>query len=202
MKRLSIITLCLIILGVILSGCNPQTPLSRTSSANNDSMVDNMTTESVTDAPNESLTEMSKESADKTAEIAGPVSLEKIHVIDCSYTYSNSDGTFTDTYGNKHHVYHTFRGSADENYAIFNLNGEYTSFSGSFALSDSDESNSHYYATIFTDDNRRYESVEMTRTTGPVDFSVDVKGCKQLKIEVQGSYHGTGLRLFDAELEK
>lgn len=198
MKRLFRISLSLIIACFMLTGCESKKPNTDPSESNlmDTDITDNYSydheKEVSTDKPTEAIEIIEKEI----------IPLSELHVIDSSYTYSYSNGDFTDSYGNKHHTYHTFRGSGDENYAIFYLNGKYSIFSGGFVLSDSDGSNSHYYARVYADGKILFESEELTRTTGQVDFSLNISGCQQLRIEVDGSYHGTGLKLIDTTINK
>lgn len=129
------------------------------------------------------------------------VPLSDLHVIDKNGLYYFSNDDITDTFGNKHHTYHSLKDGA---YAIFYLNGKYSNFSGGLVMEEDEASDSYYTATFYADGKEIYTSEELEKTKGQINFSVDTRDCQQLRIEVAGcnGYRTYGLKIIDAEVRK
>ncbi len=115
-----------------------------------------------------------------------PVGLDKIYVID-SYEYTYKKGTFTDSFGNTYNDVHLFERLHYVNYgsgahAMFNLRGEYKKFTGSIVATPETYANQTYYIHIYLDDVLVFTKTGFTKTTGAVDFSIDVTNCEKLSI--------------------
>ena len=98
--------------------------------------------------------------------------------------------TLEDNVGNTYHSSYSINGSGysskDKTYqywADYYINGKYTTFSGTVALSprykDSDETK---YFEIYGDGTLLYTSPTVTNTFVPEQFSIDVSGIKVLRI--------------------
>lgn len=115
-----------------------------------------------------------------------PVGLDKIFVID-SYQYEYKPGTFTDSFGKKYNGVHYFTdlyqsGNGNEPHAMFNLNGQYKTFSGSIVASTETEPEWTYYINIYVDGILKFSKTGFTKTSGEVDFEIDVSTADTLEI--------------------
>lgn len=117
-----------------------------------------------------------------------PVGLNELFVID-SYQYEYKPGTFTDSFGNKYNGVHYFTdlyqsGNGNEPHAMFNLNGQYKTFSGSIVASTETEPEWTYYINIYVDGVLKYSKTGFSKTSGKVDFEIDVSTGETLEIRM------------------
>ncbi|MBQ5321127.1 MAG: NPCBM/NEW2 domain-containing protein [Oscillospiraceae bacterium] len=118
-----------------------------------------------------------------------PVRLNDLYLIDSSfgnswhkYEYNNS--TFTDSFGNFYDGAHCYIGVLNEGqYSTHNLNGQYSNFTGSIVAMPNTSTAGTYSISIYVDGVLKYSKSNFSKTTGKVDFSVDVKGGKTLTIK-------------------
>lgn len=130
------------------------------------------------------------------------VELKDVHVID-EFNYFYGKNSFVDSFGNEHNGYHCILNGIDESYVIFNLNGEYIKLTGSLVIKDEDESSSKYNIEMFVDNKRAFSKKGITKTTGEINFDIDVANCSELKIVTTGyPITGAGIRIVDAILER
>lgn len=111
-----------------------------------------------------------------------PRKLSECHQIDCSYYLYVLEGNYADSFGKKHEGAINFRDDNKTTYAVYSLEGKFVKLSG--ALVPGEAHNGSATIKIYVDNNLVYESKAITRTTEAFDFSVDVTGGNQLKIEV------------------
>lgn len=117
-----------------------------------------------------------------------PVGLDKVHLIDSQH-YQYKSGSFTDSFGNKYTGVHFYNnlydsGNGREAYSLFNLNGQYAKLTASIVAADNTYANGIYYVNIYVDNVLTYSKKGFTKTTGKIDFSINVKGAQQLCIRV------------------
>lgn len=117
-----------------------------------------------------------------------PVSLNKVYLIDSQH-YEYKSGTFTDSFGNKYNGVHLYKnlydsGNGREAYSIFNLNGEYSKFTGSIVAAEDTYAKGSYYVNVYVDNVLVYSKTGITKTTGKINFNIDVKGAEQISIRV------------------
>lgn len=139
-----------------------------------------------------------------------PTGLEELYLIDSQhYQYKNS--IFTDSFGNKHNGVHFYNnlydsGNGREAYSTFNLNGQYSKFSGSIVAADNTYAKGMYYVNIYVDNVLVYSKNGITRTSEKIDFSINVKGGQQLTIRVGHEQTVTSyneqIGIVNAKLEK
>ena len=116
-----------------------------------------------------------------------PIDLSKLVVIDAHY-YDYDSGTFSDSFGKTYDGRHYF--NADENgYSVFNLEEKYSTFSGTIVSGKATTSDISMKLTILVDGTSKYILEDYTKVTGPVDFSIDVKGGTKLEIYSGSSRH-------------
>ena len=136
-----------------------------------------------------------------------PMPFNEFHKID-SYGYQYKDETLVDSFGNMHYGYHYYYYIREKNivYSIHNIKGEYKTFSGSLVAHTNTNNSLIYNMMIYVDDKLVYTLKDYTKTTGKVDFSVDVTGGVKLKIVFveQNQKHGydAHLGIVDAKLFK
>ncbi|MBO5306285.1 MAG: NPCBM/NEW2 domain-containing protein, partial [Clostridia bacterium] len=126
-----------------------------------------------------------------------PVNLETLHIIDSSdFSLEN---LVTDTYGNTHEV--AFRYWAYDAYSTHNLNKEFSTFSGSIAVSHEGKGGT---VRIYVDDKLAYTSELVSRESYKVDFSINVKNAQKIKITASknGYYSMDSIIIVDAKLYK
>lgn len=139
-----------------------------------------------------------------------PVGLNSLFLVD-SFKYKYKNGAFTDSFGNSYNGAHYYTNlyesrNGKEPHSIHNLNNSYKSFSGSIVASTTTYADSTYYINIYTDNNLVFSKTNFTRTSGKVDFKIDVTNCQTLKI-VSGLETGSGdyrqeLCIVNAQLSK
>ncbi len=112
------------------------------------------------------------------------VNLGALHVID-SYKSDWSNNSITDSFGD---TYTGGRYRYDVGYSnpfsTHNLRKEYAIFSGSIVCAQYMKGSATL--TIYVDGIEVYRSPQFSKTTGKIDFSVDVTGGQQLTIKVEG----------------
>lgn len=111
-----------------------------------------------------------------------PVGLDAVHVIDSS-GYSYKQDSFGDSFGYTHTPYHLY-GDYRDSYSIHYLNGEYSKFSGAIVASEKMGSSVEYAISVYVDGVLKYTKSNLKKTSGRVDFEVDVAGGQQLTIKI------------------
>ncbi len=114
------------------------------------------------------------------------VELKDLFLID-SYEYTYKNGTFTDSFGNTYNGVHYYTSlfedlNGREPHSTFNLDSKYKTFSGSIVASTITEPEWTYYINIYVDDILLFSKTGFSKTSGKVDFKVNVKNGKVLKI--------------------
>lgn len=142
-----------------------------------------------------------------------PVELSELYLMDSSY-YRYRNSRFTDSFGNTYNGAHAFYqsyfcfdGSAKEPHSIFSLNGKYSYFKGSIVATTEPSEGDTYYINIYVDDVLKFSKIGYSKTTGKIDFKVDVKNGQSLKIvvgiEQKHRYnYNDEIALVDAQLTK
>lgn len=142
-----------------------------------------------------------------------PVELSELYLMDSSY-YRYRNSRFTDSFGNTYNGAHAFYqsyfcfdGSAKEPHSIFSLNGKYSYFKGSIVATTEPSEDDTYYINIYVDDVLKFSKIGYSKTTGKIDFKVDVKNGQSLKIvvgiEQKHRYnYNDEIALVDAQLTK
>lgn len=115
-----------------------------------------------------------------------PVWLHELFLID-SYNYEYKTGNFTDSFGNIYDGVHYYSGLFQANNgrqprSEFNLNNKYTYFTGSIVASTQTSSEWTYYINIYVDGVLKFSKTGFSKTSGKVDFKIDVKNASTLKI--------------------
>lgn len=67
-------------------------------------------------------------------------------------------------------------------YIVYELNGSYTTLAGEIVSGSSSDAGSYATILIYLDDVLTYTSPEITLTTQPVQFEIDVSGVKQIRV--------------------
>ncbi|MBQ8028600.1 MAG: NPCBM/NEW2 domain-containing protein [Clostridia bacterium] len=133
------------------------------------------------------LTAYDDELKDKISDIENrkPTKLTDMHLID-SNGVEYSEGAFVDSFGNVYdgHLHYDWVGN-NEKYSIYNIKEEYSTFTGSISACQHTGSDEQMVILIYVDNELRYTSKQFGKTTEKFDFSVNVKGGKQLKIEAK-----------------
>lgn len=119
---------------------------------------------------------------------ATSVSLEKLTVIDApqlwsrgyKFVNSNIEDNFKNPYS-KWHKYSFFRDAVSP--SVHDLGGNYSTFTGSIVSTRYTNKSCSYTVKIYVDDVLKFTKTGFTKPTKNIDFSVDVKGGKILKIE-------------------
>jgi len=127
-----------------------------------------------------------------------PVGLESVHLID-SHKYQYKTGTFTDSFGNIYNGVHYITDlyencNGREPHATFNINGKYSTFSGSIVAATITEPEFTYYINIYVDNVLKFSKKGFSKTSGKVDFKIDIKNASTLKItagieQTMGDWH-------------
>lgn len=127
-----------------------------------------------------------------------PVGLESVHLID-SHKYQYKTGTFTDSFGNIYNGVHYITDlyencNGREPHATFNINGKYSTFSGSIVAATITEPEFTYYINIYVDNVLKFSKKGFSKTSGKVDFKIDIINASTLKItagieQTMGDWH-------------
>lgn len=115
-----------------------------------------------------------------------PVGLNNLFLID-SYEYQYKSGSFTDSFGNHYDGVHRYTNlykaiAEKEPSSQFNLNGKYKLFTGSIVASTTTNPNWTYYINIYVDGVLKFSKTGFSKTSGKVDFKVNVTNGQTLKI--------------------
>ncbi len=142
---------------------------------------------------------------DKIAEVneLKPIDLSQVVVID-SQDYDYNADLFTDSYGNAYDGRHYFY-AGSEGYAVFNLEGKFTTFSGTIVANQNTGSSAVMVVAIYLDDTLAYSKTGFDKRTGAVPFSLDVRGVTKLEIRTDGDGGWSSdrrLSIVDTKLEK
>ncbi len=126
--------------------------------------------------------------------------LNEAYVIE-NKSYSYQEELMKDTFGNAYDSHHRFDASLDS-YAIFNLAGKYTQFSGNIATPEIGGSDLNMTMEIYADNNLIYSATGLSRITAPKSFALNVTGVQQLKIITSnaGSYPNGFVSIFNDRL--
>lgn len=118
-----------------------------------------------------------------------PVGLHQLHIIDGNSSfYKYDENSFQDTYGNTYTGVHIWghRHSGIET-VVYNLDQKYKTFNGSIVASPRLESCAYADYYIYVDDQLVYTYTEQEKTTGKIDFEIDVRNATKLSIRA-GAY--------------
>lgn len=131
-----------------------------------------------------------------------PIDLSQVVVID-SKDYNYKPDLFTDSFGNSYDGRHYFDARV-KGYAVFNLEGKYSNFSGTIVAHQSTASDSEMELAIYVDDKMIYSKTGFNKRTGAIDFSVDVRGATKLEIKSGKSagYWDSNLSIVNARLSR
>lgn len=132
---------------------------------------------------------------------SGPVSLCELISID-SHGVETAEEDVEDSYGNMHAdalLLDAHGGSR----ALYQLNGQYKSFSGELVSSDASASDSVMNFAIFADDILVYSVTGYTRQTGAQQIAVDLSGVQRLEIQTRQTegYNNGTLALVNTALQ-
>ena len=123
-----------------------------------------------------------------------PAFADEIEIKASEMNMNKSDGCLitetetTDSYGNNYQPgIFLFAGTSTDT-IIFDLNGEYASFTGAFVVSDTTPSGDTIIAGIFVDGKMEDDSVVMTRQDTRQPINIDLTGARTLVIKVTGRY--------------
>ena len=94
--------------------------------------------------------------------------------------------------------------ASNDAYAVFNLNQQFTTFSGKIVANQNTGSDAILNIAIYIDDSLVYSKTEFTKRTGAVDFSLDVRGATKLEIRTSntGGYSNGHFSIVNTQLEK
>ncbi len=129
-----------------------------------------------------------------------PVNLGALHIIQ-SHRSDWRNKSITDSFGNTYtDGYYYYDAPYYNPYSIHNLRKECSTFSGSIVASQ--DMGGSATLTIYVDDVLVYTSPNFSKTTGKIDFSVDVTGGQKLTIKVDGNSYSGSLVLVNTQLTK
>lgn len=142
---------------------------------------------------------------DKIAEVNDlkPIDLSQVVVID-SQDYDYNSDLYTDSFGNTYDGRHYFY-AGSEGYAVYNLEGKFTSFSGLIVANQNTGSSASMDIAIYTDDTLAHATTGFNKRTGAVAFNVDVRGVTKLEIRTDGEGGWSSdrrLSIVNTQLEK
>lgn len=124
-----------------------------------------------------------------------PIALNRLILIDSKH-YEYIDREFKDSFGNSYYGVHYYTdlfnslNNGQMPHSTHNLNGQYSTFSGSIVASETTNPDWTYYVNIYVDDTLVFSKTGYSKTTGKVDFEVDVTNGQKLEISmgVEGSW--------------
>lgn len=142
----------------------------------------------------------------KIAEITAlrPVDLSTVVVID-SKAYNYKPDLFTDSFGvtyDGRHFFDSYSANNDNCYAVFNLNNEFSTFTGTIVSGTGTSSYASATIAIYLDDALVYSKSGLTKRTGGISFNLDVRGATKLEVQVVSNWKGCDLYLVNTKLEK
>ena len=111
--------------------------------------------------------------------------LEKLSLID-SYYFDQREGIFNDSFGNTYDNSYHFKyigSSGKEKYAIFNVKGQCTALEGSIVACQETGGIEQMVIMIYVDDELKYTSPHFTKTTGKIDFKVEISNGDNITIK-------------------
>lgn len=130
-----------------------------------------------------------------------PVLLSDVPLIDSDgYTYTS--GTYTDSYGNHYEGCHCIGAGWKSGYAYFNLDRQYTTFSGSIVADPRTLSEAKLEIKIYADDTLIYQKDGFTKLSAQEDFQLDVSGIQKLEIRVSLDWYSGYIGVVNANLLK
>lgn len=141
---------------------------------------------------------------------AMPVPLNELFLIDSAY-YEYKSGSFTDAFGNNYAGVHYFEQvfqslNGREPHATYNLNADYSEFSGSIVAAPYTNMNKSYYIHIYADDVLVHSVSGYRKTTGKIDFCLDVTNIEIISIcvgqETGGGDTNCDIGIVNAQLTK
>ena len=118
-----------------------------------------------------------------------PVELQTLPLIDSSEDNLNdkaivSNFSFSDIDGNIYHNYFRLHDhGGNKEFRTFNLNGEYTNFSGTYFTTSNINPDHWITFEILADDIKIYESSKLQRNTPAVNFDINITNVKKLTIQ-------------------
>lgn len=174
--------------------------------ANADALVEEKRFDDAVSQLNDLKKDISDDEAvdDKIAQINNlrPVDLSRVVVID-SKSYGYTSGLFTDSFGYTYDGRHSFYCASDA-YGVFNLAGQYSTFSGTIVSNQNTDSDAVMEIAIYADDKLVYSKTGFTKRTGAIDFSVDVRGVTKLGIytDANTTWRTSYTSIVNAQLEK
>lgn len=126
---------------------------------------------------------------EKIAEYEGykPHKLSELKVVDSDDLEQREDAVL-DTFGNVYNYADQLKVYANTNaYAIYNVNKQFSKFSGTIACSDETGSEVGCILEIYADDKPVYTSGVITRTTPPIQFDIDITNASLIRIKGTGT---------------
>lgn len=130
-------------------------------------------------------TESESNETSTNPESSNEVGLDKLVVIDSSSNYYFDSNSFQDTYGNIYNGVHLFGYNySGDSYAIYNLNREFKTFTGTIVASKQLENCAYVDYEIYVDDILVYSQSQLEKTTNKIDFNINVTGATKLTIKV------------------
>lgn len=134
-------------------------------------------------------------------EKAKPVLLSDVPLIDSDeYTYVS--GIYTDSYGNTYEGCHCIWAGWKNGYVYFNLDRQYTTFSGSIVADPRMSSEAVMTIRIYADDTLIYQKDGFTKLSAQEDFQLDVSGIQKLEIRVSLDWYSGYIGVVNAQLLK
>lgn len=129
-----------------------------------------------------------------------PVDLHKLYLID-STEYEYKTGVFTDSFGNMYNEIYVYAWKNSK--SVHNLEYKYSYFTGTIITPSETASDLTCIISIYVDDQIKYTLTNYTKTTGKVDFKVDVKNASTLSIVMNKSINSfSDVAIINAKLEK
>lgn len=111
--------------------------------------------------------------------------LNDVVLVDSQH-YEASVELLRDSYGDLHSGEHRFNALYD-GYALYNINGEYETFSGTIAAYAGAKAEALMNVTIYLNNDPVYYQYNVSKIDEPISFSLDVTGIKTIKIETSYS---------------
>ncbi len=123
------------------------------------------------------------------------VSLIKMHAMDANECYI-WDEDVTDSYGDTYNKGNIFAiDASEEGYVMYDLNGEYSRFSGKVIISNEASSECDIDMAIYGDGQELYSKKDITRQMEAQSFDIDVTGIGKLEIRT-ANVNGWAEKLF------
>ena len=114
------------------------------------------------------------------------IDISSLKIIDSEWDfYGNAKSTIIDTYGNTYDKPIVFDGVND--YVTYYTSGKYITIAGFVAAHDGMAHDYTAVVSIYADDVLIYTSPEISRTTKPIEVSLDISGADTIKIKSTGN---------------